>query len=144
MWHRERLRVLWKYLNADVVRACELMSAKPIDNSSHITPGDDGIDQPVTATVHDVRVTEAEATQVIHIVRLREVPGDMPRAISRAFAACCRRQSVGLHLLRPDFVVLAVALLLSFHGSRLQASFGLAGMDLSGVSPVCANPFDHD
>jgi hypothetical protein len=34
-----------------MVGARGLMRANPIDNSSHITPGDDGVDQPVTATI---------------------------------------------------------------------------------------------
>jgi hypothetical protein len=60
------------------------MRANPIDNSSHITPGNDGVDQPVTATIREVRVTESEAAQVIHIVRQREIPGGVrSRDLSR-------------------------------------------------------------
>jgi hypothetical protein len=51
--HWERLRVRWQHLNADVVRARGLMRANSIGNSSHITPCDDRVHQPVTATVHE-------------------------------------------------------------------------------------------
>jgi hypothetical protein len=42
------------------------MHANPIDNSSHITPGYDGVDQPVTAAVRKVRVAESATAQVIN------------------------------------------------------------------------------
>jgi hypothetical protein len=51
------------------------MCANPIDDSSHVTPGDDGVNQPLTATVREVGVTESEAAQVVYIIRQREIPG---------------------------------------------------------------------
>src|SRR4029077_3684244 len=60
LWHWQRLWVRWEDLNADVVRARGLMRANPIDNSIHITPGDDGVHQAVTARAHKILVTEPE------------------------------------------------------------------------------------
>src|SRR5262245_49442641 len=60
------------------------MSANSIDNSGHITPGDDGVHQPVGATVRKVFITEAETAEVIHIVGQGEVSGGMhSRDLSR-------------------------------------------------------------
>ena len=64
-------------MNADVVRARGLMRANPIDNSIHITPGDDGVHQAVTARAHEVLVTEPEPPQIIHIVGQSKIPGGM-------------------------------------------------------------------
>ena len=67
-----------------MVRACGLMGANPIEDSIHITPGDDGVHEPVTARAHEVLVTESEPPQIIHIVGQREIPGGMhTRDLSR-------------------------------------------------------------
>jgi hypothetical protein len=63
---RKCLRVRWEHLDTDMVSARGLMRANPIDNSRHITPGDDGVDQPVTATIREVRVAESATAQVIN------------------------------------------------------------------------------
>ena len=60
------------------------MRANPIDNSIHITPGDDGVHQAVTASAHEVLITEPEPPQIIHIVGQREISGGMhSRDLSR-------------------------------------------------------------
>jgi hypothetical protein len=60
------------------------MRANSIDNGSKITPGDDRVNQPITATVGQVRVSKSETAQIIHVVGQREVSGGVrSRDLSR-------------------------------------------------------------
>lgn len=82
---RQRLRVGWKHLNADLACARGLMGANPIGNGSYITPGDDGINQSIAAAVGYVRVIKSEAAQIIYIIGQREIPGGVrSRDLSRS------------------------------------------------------------
>lgn len=43
-----------------------------------ISPGHDGVDQPVAPVIGEVVVREAEAPKVVDVVRQIEVPDDVP------------------------------------------------------------------
>jgi hypothetical protein len=49
-----------EYLDANVVRTSGLMGANAVPNYVQIVPGDDAIDQPITAAILKIRFVEAQ------------------------------------------------------------------------------------
>jgi hypothetical protein len=54
-----------------MVRTGGLMMANPIDDGAYITPGNDGVHQPVAAAAREVLIAEAKPPQIIHVVGQR-------------------------------------------------------------------------
>src|ERR1044071_3308466 len=62
-----------QHLNANVIGAGGVMLANTISDCIEITPGDDRVDQPVTAAIPEIVFVESEPQEVVSVVRQLEI-----------------------------------------------------------------------
>ena len=80
----ERGGISEQHLHTHVICACVVVRADALGDRVRIAPRDDGVDEAVGAGGGQVGVSEAEAAQVVRVVRQREVARVFSRAVERA------------------------------------------------------------